>query len=284
MSHSCIYVNSAGTAIQLNDGSRFVMQPEGLPRGIYNPAFESLAVTVPSDLPAAVWQTYLMKPREIEMTIMVLGTPSRILDSAAMLMAVFTPDIRDKAMGTWTYIADNGLSRSIRCSLGNVGDVANWLSRMRCDQAAAEVVLQLDCPDPTFYDPIPLTANGAFNNAANVNIAVTNNGNMPGYLELLYTGLVENPQFTDNYGRLWLIEGELTHANDTLYMNLDPQEFEVTYTPNAGVAMDWSYRVSIASLIPHARPGTHNLVFTAVAGTATIMVTTYSRYIAHGMV
>lgn len=281
--HDCFYENHDATLINLNDWRTFWF--DAYPSGIYTPTFESRSIEIPSDLPAAAWQTYVMLPREIAFTLRPVGTPAEIVTNVARMIDLLWADIRDKERGIWTYTADNGITRAIQCSLKSLGDLQNWLKRATCERVAAALPFVLEAQDPTFYNPTTKCETGAFGIYGSVvfdALICQNAGNADAYPRITYEGEVEQPQVEDSYGNVWLIEGTLA-AGESLYMNLDPTEFEVTHDDGAGTLTPWAAYVSATSRLPRIAPGSLPLNFTAVSGDATIEVCWEDRYGAHGL-
>ena len=281
------YTNHDGVEINLNDGNVCRFAPEGLPRGIFNPRFESLDIEVPSNLPAAAFQTILMLPRTIEMELWYVGRPVEILSYAGYIVNSFWADLRDAERGVFRHTVENLVDRSIKCSVANLGDLANLLSRFQNVPTRAVMPLAFFCQDPTFYGATVTPTPSAFNDGTPVLISCANAGSAYSYPRITYTGIVEDPQVTDLDGRIWTLEKHTTHANDVIVMNLDPLELSVLYTPNGGAETSIANLRSSSSRLVRVAPGTENLTFVSADGTpsgnATIGVEFESRYPAHGI-
>lgn len=283
--HAATYTNHDGIVANLNDHSVTRFANGGLPSNLYTPVFSSVDVVVPAMLPAALNQGYDYGMRDIAMRVWFAGTPDVILGHVAYLVDLFWSDIRDGERGVFTYTAANLVTRAIACSIANLDALRDWLGRWQGVETRVQLPIVLRCQDPTFYDPTAVDGSGAFNDGTDVDISLANPGNTDAYPTITYTGAVESPKATDVYGHIWEIELDMS-AGDVLEMVLDPHEFAVTYTPNAGSPVSRANLQSGESqlvVVPH---GTNDLTFVSGDGTpsgsATIAVAFNPRYAAHG--
>jgi len=282
------YTNSDGDEALLSTGSRAW---RSIPNVLSMPSRVVWAKTPYSAMPA-LFQTQVMEPREISMGIDVSGSnPTAVVREVTQLLWCMAIDLRknvfghEQALGTFTYWGDNDTELAIRCVPTNHDGIDQWLHRFQLEGARATLPLKFWCPDPTFYAPTKVSpASAPFNGAANVTISCVNPSMWPAYIEVSYTGICENPKMTDYYGTVWELEKDAANAGDETVMVLDPHDFQVTHTPNAGAAANVFNLISEASTWPPLiAPGTNDLTFICEAGgNATIQVGFYTRYPFHG--
>jgi hypothetical protein len=279
----CRYVNGQSASVDLNGGSYRLVSPG--PRGIYSLAGEPHLVATLRRLPPSLYLAHKYQPREIVAPIRVVGSSwSNLATRLKALWDVFYVDVRDGTLGTWTYTAPNGVERSIGCALAKGVDADEWYVAGANDPANAILNIPLVCPDPTFYDPTPVVAGGAFSGTSSVSISCANAGDTDAYAALVYTTdsahTLVNPQVTDAYGNAIAMRATVA-VSTSLHLVLDPNRLSMTDSDGA----NWFGRRSVTSThLALIKPGTHDLVFTAenADANAAITVSFHSRYAAHG--
>jgi hypothetical protein len=286
--HYATYTNSAGDVTVLNTGTAYRFAPGGLPTNCFGLPFSAVNIEIPANDPAEAYQTHLYQPREIEMRLWVLGnSPSEMLTLAAQLYNDLTYDVWAKRTGVFTYTADNGLTRSIKCVLANIGDLEDWLNRyhkfLGRQDTRAQIPLKLRCPSPCWYDPTENTYSGTFNGSTPVAIACANSGQVEAYPRITYTGAVTNPAITASDGRVFNLTLTVA-AGGVVAIDFDPFAFTCTHTPSGGAATDVRNLQSLVSreiTVAGGSGGTLSFVSSA-ASTAAITVALNARYRGHG--
>lgn len=281
------YTNSLGTVVVLNDEEHVRFAPEGLPTGLFNLPFSVVGIEVPANDPAEAYQTHLYQVREIAMTLEVRGdSPSEVVTLAAALIEGLTYDVWAKARGVFSYTADNGVTRAIRCAVANLGDLDDWINRFPMSAGSlhsiARLPLVLRCQSPGWYDPVADTFDTAFNGTTPVDLACPNGGNMDAYPRITYSGAVTNPKVTDWYGHVFELDLDVA-AGGVVAIDFDPLNFSCTHTPSGGSATDVRNLQTLASREIVVNPSwVGKLTFEADAGDANIEVTLNARYRGHG--
>ena len=281
---ACTYLNSASTALNLNDGSTNILRAPG-PAGLFAVFTTAVVATLPRKAPAGIYQVNNLKMRKIVVPVLVRGaSPSALTTSIRTLWAALYVDARDDTMGTFKYTAANNNERWIKAVLGEDADINEWLAAGTSDPAGARIDIPLICPDPSFYASAPVTPAGAFDGTTPVNISCANPGDVDAYATITYTGIVNNPSVTDAYGHVMEITITTTHADDALVLTLDPQNLSIVYTPNGGAATDYFGYRTAASQMAYVKHGTNNLTFVGddAGDDATIGVSFSPRYSTHG--
>lgn len=277
------HTNSAGSALNLNDGTVYILSDI---RGIYDEPTEAVLTTIPRKSPAGIYQAQNRLVRNIEVDVIVCGSShSDLITNLRALRAHCAVDNRDEGLGTLDYTAPNGVRRAI--AIGNdkmEGDAQGWLVPGPIGRAIASVTLKFVAPDPTFYDPTPVSAPGAFSGTGDVTIAVANAGDCDAWLNITYTGVVHQPLVTDAYGNYLLLEADTAAGADVVGLFLDPQNIYIMYYPAAGGSTNWYGKRSQGSSLVVAKYGTNNLTFSGddAGDNAAIAITIYSRYSTHG--
>lgn len=286
--HYATYTNSAGSVAVINSGTSYRFAPGGLPNNLFGLPFSAVFVDVPANDPAEAYQTHLYKPREIEMSVWILGvSPSEMLTKAAQLYSILTYDVWARALGVFAYTADNGITRSIKCALANLGDLQDWLNRYHkfvgVQDVRAQMPIKLRCPSPCWYNATESTYSGAFNGSTPVAIACANAGQVEAYPRITYTGAVTNPAIAAADGRVFNLTLAVA-AGGVVYIDFDPFNFTCTHTPSGGAATDVRNLQSLVSreiTVAGGAGGTLTFV-SGAASTATIGIALNPRYLGHG--
>jgi hypothetical protein len=274
--HYATYTTSAGLVIVLNDGDHIRFAPGGLPSGVFNLPFEQIGVETVANDPPEAYQTSLPLPRDIEMVVWVLGnSPSEVLTRAVYLLDALLDDVDAPARGVFTYTADNGVTRSIKCALANVDELQDWLNRFwrftGLQDARARIPIKLRCQSPYWYNPTALTFASAFDGATPVIVACANAGRVGSYPRLTYSGAVTNPKVSD-VSHSFELELDVA-AGGVVAIDFDPAAFTCAHTPSGGAATNVANLQTMASreVLVAAGPDA-TLTFVASAGAATIAI------------
>lgn len=272
------YTTYTGTVITLNDGGPYRFAPGGYPEGLMGLCFQQIGVEVPANDPAEAFQTHLLQPRDIAMRIWVCGsTTAEVTRLAAQLVAALGADVEAQQRGVFTYTADNGVTRSIRCALANVEELADWLNRFWNTSTPmdvrAQIPITLHCQSPYWYDPNEVAFVGAFTADTPVNILCPNVGRVASYPRLTYSGAVENPVVTDPVSGYSFALELTVAAGGVVYIDFDPASFTCEHTPSGGPTVNVANLQTLASRELTVAPGPDAyLTFVADAGTADISV------------
>ncbi len=281
--HSATYTTSAGLVINLNDRKNYRFAPGGLPLGVFAFPFSTVSIEVPANDPPEAYQTHLLQPRDIEMAVWVLGgSPAEVITRATALIDALSDDVEAQQRGVFTYTADNGVTRSIKCALANIGELRDWLNRYcnftGAQDARAQLPLALRCHSPYWYNPTPVTFTGAFTADTPVNIACANAGRAPSYPRITYTGAVTTPKVTDPVsGYSFELDLDVA-AGGVVEIDFDPTAFSCNHTPSGGATVSVANLQTMASreIEVAAGPDAY-LTFVAAAGTGAISITFNER-------
>lgn len=123
---------------------------------------------------------------------------------------------------------------------------------------------------PWWYDTGHTTVS-AFNGAAPVNAACTNNGDIPAWPVITITGIVDTPKLQNSDGDYIEIDFTTANADDTLVIDCRPESMFAAYYVHGVGAAAYKPRTSASQfiLLP---TGTHNVTLTATAGTAAVSI------------
>jgi len=281
--HYATYTTSAGLVIVLNDGDHIRFAPGGLPIGVFNLPFEQVSIATTANDPPEAFQTHILAARDIEMVVWILGnSPSEVVTRAAYLIDALTDDVEAQRAGVFSYTADNGVTRSIKCALANVDELQDWINRFwrftGLQDARARLPIKLRCQSPYWYNPTPVTFTGAFTADTPVNIACANAGRAPSYPRITYTGAVTTPKVTDPVsGYSFELDLDVA-AGGVVEIDFDPTAFSCNHTPSGGATVSVANLQTMASreIEVAAGPDAY-LTFVAAAGTGAISITFNER-------
>ena len=141
------------------------------------------------------------------------------------------------------------------------------------------VTISCQSADPTWYDPTPLTVSGQFDGATPVALPIANSNVATTIDALIYSGAVDSPKLALGDWELAFDTDATMLAGDVLTLVFDPNDdaFGATLL-RSGVASSWTGRISTDSQWGLAPAGTHDAVFTAASGDATISLQLTKRY------
>lgn len=165
------HINHEGTVLNLNDKVRYFLarSPHSV-RGIYGIPTEAVFATIPRKLPVGIYQANNLIMRGIEFELTIRGcNAAELTDNIKTLWDHLWVDVRDDEQGILEYEAWNYNIRRIECAvMAGAQGVDEWLGQLVDVESAGRISINLNCGDPTFYDPPQKTASGAFNPAITI--------------------------------------------------------------------------------------------------------------------
>jgi len=202
--NSYYYVDGDGTEHMIYEGGEHLTR---YPEWRSDTGISSVATLHSEDMPdkyANFTRGVTYPSRTYSFRVLVTACDAGTLDTYLRELEMFHD--RELGMGYLKRINNNGVTRCLDCYLQSMA-IQEFKG---LEPTGAWVTLTYLADVPWWRDSTLTTATGNFNGIVPVNIACTNSGDIPAWLYIVLTGIVDTPLLTNSAGD-WL---EIRHDND----------------------------------------------------------------------